>query len=710
MKFFFLSRLKNVAKKGELPETLHLVNFKWDVGMKRKLFFVLIVLSFVLYSCTDTSEKCYLDSEYRLNPMSTCPENPKKITDQNLLMGVALAGNSGSSGTPGFINLDEPEEVPSVPYQLKVLSVASKETTVYTGQRNNFIVKISSQATAKNVPVNFLFAKKADIDNESSETLTQFFGDSVLIPKVDKGEKEYTIDVRMPNADENTGAYVVLAQVDPDKNGEKMYTSTSASPVTGICKADESCFGTVTLDDSFKNQRDLGIDLFSTSSDVYVLNEFTKPDTEILSGSLGITSIGMSTSTVPVHFYLTDTAGNAIPNVTLKVLNEATEVYESSLAFPEMTQNITQVFSYSISMDSASLTNLQTYITTQGNANFQLKAVVNETSSVAEISSPIYLANNTSTTALKIFYDSTTVVSRAGWQALEYSKNIGKQSGDKGQVASTANYSSTSRFDDSKAYAKTNLYVPVFFLGSAETPFFEAPIETRSVFGDKNQSGSVVNVKILGTLFLSYSALGSQIKSYYQFQKSIGQEYGKTIYIKGVPVFYRINIDLNAGFRIYTSNAIDGLDAKHEPYANLTAVPAGGLGIYNAIEVGIRGNINVAEWALVTSVKATLTKTSSKITGTLTHQLHEEIRLISGNIEFYGKIYAPLPVFCKTVVWEEEVPYICAWKYPEFAVNLFRFGPAVRIKSPFLLNQSGTVNLDLHECLNRSLTQCNEEF
>ena len=69
-----------------------------------------------------------------------------------------------------------------------------------------------------------------------------------------------------------------------------------------------------------------------------------------------------------------------------------------------------------------------------------------------------------------------------------------------------------------------------------------------------------------------------------------------------------------------------------------------------------------------------------------------------------------LPVFCKTVVWEEEVPYICAWKYPEFAVNLFRFGPAVRIKSPFLLNQSGTVNLDLHECLNRSLTQCNEEF
>jgi len=678
--------------------------------MKRELFFVLIVLSlFVLSSCMATSENCYLDSDYRINPLSSCPETPKKVSDQNLLMGVALAGNSGTSSQPGFINLDEPVEVPPVPYELKVLSVFSKETAVYTGQRNNFIIKISSQATAKNVPVNFLFAKKADIDNESSDTFNQFFGDSVLIPQVDKGEKEYTIDVRMPNADDNTGEYVVLAQVDPDKNGERLLT-LNGSPVTGVCKADESCFGTVTLDDSYKNQRDLGIDLFNTSTDVFVLNEFTKPDAEIFSGSLGITSIGMKTDTVPVNFYLTDTAGNAIPNVTLKVLNESTLSYEASLAFPEIAIGTMQVFSYSLALDSVSLTNLQTYITTQGDANFLVKAVVNETSSVSEISSTLYRANNSTTIPVKIFYDSPIVVSRAGWQALEYSKNLFKLSGDKAQVASTTNYSSSTRFDDSKVYARTNFYVPVFFLGSAETPFFEAPVETRSVFGERNQSGNIVQLKILGTVFLSYSTFGSQLKSEDQFQKSIGMEYGKTIIIRGVPVFYRINIDVNAGFRILASNVTDGLTVRHEPYANLTAVPAGGLGFYNLIEVGIRGNVKIAEWAIVTDVKSTLTKTASKITGTLSHQLYNEIRLIGGNIEFYGKIYAALPVFCKKVVWKEEVPFICGWKQPEIAVNLFRFGPAARIKSPFLLNESGTVNLDLHECLTRSLTQCNEEF
>lgn len=236
-------------------------------------------------------------------------EDSKK--DKQLQQTALLLGLSQTASTPPVLSLKE----------------VTTGTTANLGHTQQVKIKLNSSGLVDSVPVNFYYISKEDADKlKSSGTTTldlttsvanksvrAFMTDFVNIPKVSKGENEYSATLTFPSLDANktaitSGDYYMVTKVDPMGYVQKIADTSNTIDLNSLNKV-------VTFSSSKANTTDLLIVESRLKEDVLRFKEAfsdiekingTKPvnKTELVSGTITIKSVGVKYYGAKLRFAL----------------------------------------------------------------------------------------------------------------------------------------------------------------------------------------------------------------------------------------------------------------------------------------------------------------------------------------------------------------------------------------------------------------------
>jgi hypothetical protein len=289
------------------------------------------------------------------------------------------------------------------------LNMALKNVNLITteplsiGKHYKFTVSINSDYDAKNVLVRFIFINKAQLDSGLTTNLTQF---EIMdrIPYIYKGNREYTINVPIPDAGpDHSGQYAIFSILDTENRRENYFQQSGM--LSGVNKTP---IGFVNVNGSTSGTRDLFIERLRLGNPVTVLKTAQNNTDSIISASMEIFSGGLDSQSIDVAFGFADLNGNKLPalgNLYLINGNGGTSpLYRVNSLRADVKAN-GNVFL--VPESNTTLLAIKNYIESNGEKSLKLYAEVNPSGTLSEINAPGGATSNIAFVEIPIALDAS---------------------------------------------------------------------------------------------------------------------------------------------------------------------------------------------------------------------------------------------------------------------------------------------------------------
>ena len=441
------------------------------------------------------------------------------------------------------------------PLNMNVKSVTASSSTVSLGKNSIFSASIQSDYDAKNVLIRFLFINKSQIDSGATSGLKQF---EVLdrIPYIKKGTNSYDFNLPIPDAGtSHSGSYIIYTILDSENKRDNAFQKSGM--LSGVNKSGAA---TVTVDSSASGTRDLHITAVKPRDSAFIL----KPNQNYVKTRIGISleafSKNKDSENVDVEFFFADSNGTKLTSLgNLLVYSSSSGTGSQYFRFAKMkADQKANADLILIPSSSTALTNMQSYVQTNGTGSLKIYAEINPAAAVYEVNSPGGATSNSATAAVTAAVDTgvksvpfTGTIPGDG-KAINASLNTSPlKEYSAGYSTGTLGDKSLFAVDmDFKAYGKMLKNTTIIGHADAKSNIYLFDIINRTLFQayahaelvpirmqDSYFDSEVKALNLSGDLAVVFKKYETGAKSYYWYTtKYKDKKIEKRVFVYGVPV------------------------------------------------------------------------------------------------------------------------------------------------------------------------------
>ncbi|MCB1177724.1 MAG: hypothetical protein KDK36_09115 [Leptospiraceae bacterium] len=506
-------------------------DFQNSVNKKQKmqLFLFIPFIVLILTYCTNFEDNKKNNENNRNLALLGLLKEPYYDPDQAI-----IDAEDADIVNPGPLNLEVKE--------LKLNS----SSTVYPGKNFAFTVNIKSDYNAKNVLVRYIFIDKSQIDAGATTGLKQF---EVLdrIPYINKGTNDYSVNIPIPDQGSSyNGAFTIYTIIDPENIRDNYFRKEGM--LSGIKQSGNT---SVTIDGSKSGTRDLFLTKLKPGSDVWTIKSNQDYRNTQIGVSVEAYSSGLDTSGAGLEFYFADTNGTKLTSLgKLLIYNSSSNSGSSSSSISLTKDQKKNVDVVLIPDSSTALSNIASYINTNGSSSLKIYAEINPARSISEIDAPGNASSNSLSasittpvdTATKSFLAKSEEKNLNSSPLKEYSYKYGTGTlGDKSLLAADFNFT---------AYGKLLKNTTVVGHGEAESEIYLFNLINRKLFKayahaelipirmkDSYVDAEVQMLNPWGGMDVVFKRYESGARSFYWYTTKYKEKrIIKRIYPNGVPV------------------------------------------------------------------------------------------------------------------------------------------------------------------------------
>lgn len=257
--------------------------------------------------------------------------------------------------------------------EFKLISVETEDSELELGHTHKYSVTMYSNYRVENVPLEFLFYKSEDLQDEESyfpQESDDFdfivASNNIYIPVVEGGENTYEVEIMTDSDISYSGNYQTLVIIDPREIFEEKGANYAI---------EKSLWKEVTANDSYKDIPDIAIENIDLDEDFFVL-PFSKNSNSI-AGTIDIKSIAQNYKNAKISFRLVGPYG---VEQQLIVWDSEIRGFTDKLIIPYIRNYLPLTTVFDLSLDESNITSfIESYsISGEEPTEFTLVASIEE--------------------------------------------------------------------------------------------------------------------------------------------------------------------------------------------------------------------------------------------------------------------------------------------------------------------------------------------